>query len=672
MRKTNLKVFGAAMAIAMAMNCMPFVQNTVVDNTITVKADEINEASKYGIPEVAQDRVILQCWNWSFKSMSDNIERIAEQGYGIIQTSPIQTAVQNTTGKVKDKWYWLYQPIDFSIDNSGQSALGTKDEFVKMCEKAHEYGIKVVVDIIPNHLASGSNCVPSNKILADILNDESCWHSYKTGVTDYHNRLQLTQYCSGNLADLNTGSEKIQNYTVNFMKECIDAGADGFRFDSAKHIETPKDDKSYASDFWPNVISKATAYAKESRNIDLYCYGELLNNPYTDVTGYTDYLSVTDSGYSDSNTSFIEQQNNGLIVSMSEYSYPEDKNSGRYPIVWAESHDTYANDGGNTQNTKESVIELVWAFTAARDKGTPLYFARPTNMATTTMGDASETGWKDKEVGEVNKFHNYFNGAKENIATDGKDLLFVERKNDNGQTGVTIVNCKNYTTEVSQKLSLMSDGVYVDRISGNKFVVSNGTIKGKVDRCGIAVIYNLDSDKDVFTVDSFTKKASGTSYVLSANATGSDVQYKFVAKLGSKTTVVKNYSTSNTATWKPAAIGKYTLTVFVKQGDNVVEKSLTQNVTSNLKISSFKTGSSSNKSKVNKKVKMTVAKSGGVGTVKYKFTYKFGSKTTVVKNFSTTKSVSFTPKKKGTYKLSVSAKDSLGKVVTKTITYKVG
>ena len=120
------------------------------------------------------------------------------------------------------------------------------------------------------------------------MNDADCWHKDKIAVSDYNNRMQLTQYCSGKLPDLNTGSSKIQNYTVAFMKECIDAGADGFRFDSAKHIETPKDDASYASDFWPNVINAATDYAKESRNIDLYCYGEILNNPRTDITGYTD------------------------------------------------------------------------------------------------------------------------------------------------------------------------------------------------------------------------------------------------------------------------------------------------------------------------------------------------------------------------------------------------
>ena len=46
------------------------------------------------------------------------------------------------------------------------------------------------------------------------------------------------------LPDLNTGSTKVQNYVIGFLKECIDAGADGFRFDAAKHIEVPTDTDS--------------------------------------------------------------------------------------------------------------------------------------------------------------------------------------------------------------------------------------------------------------------------------------------------------------------------------------------------------------------------------------------------------------------------------------------
>lgn len=43
------------------------------------------------------------------------------------------------------------------------------------------------------------------------------------------------------------------------MNECIACGADGFRFDTAKHIGLPDDpveDSSMPNTFWTNVLSK--------------------------------------------------------------------------------------------------------------------------------------------------------------------------------------------------------------------------------------------------------------------------------------------------------------------------------------------------------------------------------------------------------------------------------
>ena len=46
------------------------------------------------------------------------------------------------------KWYYHYQPTDFTI---GNYQLGTRDEFISMCKAAKENNIAVIVDIVPNH-----------------------------------------------------------------------------------------------------------------------------------------------------------------------------------------------------------------------------------------------------------------------------------------------------------------------------------------------------------------------------------------------------------------------------------------------------------------------------------------------------------------------------------------
>ena len=69
------------------------------------------------------------------------------------------------------------------------------------------------------------------------------------------------------------------------------------------------------------------------------------------------------------------------------------------------------------------------------------------------------------------------------------------------------------------------------------------------------------------------------------------------------------------------------------------------------------------------KVKTTVKNSKG--TVKYKYVVKLNGKTKYVKNYSTSKSVSFKTSETGKYKITVYVKDSSKKVVKKTVSYKV-
>ncbi|WP_256866607.1 alpha-amylase family glycosyl hydrolase, partial [Streptococcus dysgalactiae] len=39
------------------------------------------------------------------------------------------------------------------------------------------------------------------------------------------------------LYDLNTQNKAVQEYLLNYLKQAVADGADGFRFDAAKHIE---------------------------------------------------------------------------------------------------------------------------------------------------------------------------------------------------------------------------------------------------------------------------------------------------------------------------------------------------------------------------------------------------------------------------------------------------
>ena len=122
-------------------------------------SSEDSAASEYGLTENIEDGAILHCWCWSFNTIRENMADIAEAGFSTIQTSPanecndthpnMKIMGNDTVDGTDGCWWWHYQPTDWKI---GNYQLGTRDEFIAMCDEADKYGIKVIVDVIPNHV----------------------------------------------------------------------------------------------------------------------------------------------------------------------------------------------------------------------------------------------------------------------------------------------------------------------------------------------------------------------------------------------------------------------------------------------------------------------------------------------------------------------------------------
>ena len=485
MKKIYKKILSVAFALALL--CSSFVNYDSVNADVANSAVVSQVVSKpAGQRDNIQDGVTLHCWNWSYKNIEANMELIAASGYTAIQTSPIQQSKEATKTYSMDAWWLYYQPMGFHIDNTGNSALGTKAEFISMCNTAHQYGVKVIVDIVANHTGNQTNLNISSAVPADLRNDPDCWH-YAYGefknTENYNSRYEVTQFCMNGIPDLNTSNPKVQNYVIGLLKECIDAGADGFRFDAAKHIEVPIDTDYCASNFWPNVINAATDYATQ-KGKTLYCYGELLDWPGGDIrpSAYTPYMSITDNGWSNGLRHNVASGNAG------GYGYQYYKGDDVYAdklVLWAESHDTFA--GGESKDIHIDNINKTWALVAARNDAMGLYFARPssTNLNNVPMGTACVTGWSDVEVVEANKFHNAFDGQTEYIANENGIAYCVR-----GNSGVVLVSCGDNEKTVNVDAHGMKDGEYVDQVTGSTFVVTGGRITGKIGGRGVAVVYN--------------------------------------------------------------------------------------------------------------------------------------------------------------------------------------
>ena len=471
-------MLSVALVLVMICSCCAV---SLTASAVTTKETPV--ATNPNLQDNIQDGVILHAFCWGYDDIKENLAAIAAAGYTAVQTSPVQQPKDySASTNISGQWWKLYQPVSLSIaDNSW---LGTKTDLRELCAEADKYGIKIICDIVSNHLGAFEDA--STKLDDEVATYEPVLYNGAASIVGnpyFHQNFKTandsdaaltTQGISSACPDLNTGNKTVQQKVADLLKECIDCGVDGFRFDAAKHIETPSD--SVSSDYWPTVIGTATDYAKE-KGVDLYVYGEILNTPGSgrNFNFYTPYMSITDNSFGKTTLDGVE---NGRPTSISNVQYKV--GSADKAVLWAESHDTYFNDGETNDVSEENIIKA-WAMVASRKDATALYFVRPGSMA---MGSISnDTAYKSVAVAEINKFHNNFVGQSEAVGASG-NFAYVVR----GTSGIVITNTKGTTSAVSISGTGLADGSYTDMITGNKFTVSGGTVSGNIGSTGVAVV----------------------------------------------------------------------------------------------------------------------------------------------------------------------------------------
>lgn len=152
----------------------------------------------------------------------------------------------------------------------------------------------------------------------------------------------------------------------------------------------------------------------------------------------------------------------------------------------------------------------------------------------------------------------------------------------------------------------------------------------------------------------------------STSATG--LTYRFSVKKSGQTgtQVLQEYSSDSTCIWSPSSKGTYTVIVECKEGS---KEAVSVSATYVVKGLSVSAKASSTSVKKGKKVKITASAANANGTVKYKYVVKLNKKNVASTGYKTKKTFTFKASKKGTYTISVYAKDSKS-VVTKTLKVK--
>lgn len=175
-----------------------------------------------------------------WKGLTQKLDYIKNLGVTAIWISPpSQNELLSRDGE--ESGYHGYFTHDY---NSADPHYGTKQDLIDLVNSAHAKGLKVILDVVPNHTADYFAGTATTYSSADYqpaapFNNPSWYHHYGD-ITNWDNPFQVLNYDLGGLDDLNQDNPDARAAIKDAYKNWIDmTGADGVRVDAARSI--PKD-----------------------------------------------------------------------------------------------------------------------------------------------------------------------------------------------------------------------------------------------------------------------------------------------------------------------------------------------------------------------------------------------------------------------------------------------
>jgi len=253
------------------------------------------------------------CWRGDFQGVIDKLDYIKALGFTAIWITPV---VQNASGYD----YHGYHASDFTrVDCRYQSGDGTKSGdamFQELIDKAHDKGIKIILDIVLNHTGNfgeetlcklfdrdtqlrnqayidacmipkedklGSDYLTVaggfqyQRRLAQMKNTDGTnhdihnyWHHF--GNFNWDDPTRWWAQIAGDCVDLNTENDAVADYLVKCYGSFIKMGVDGFRIDTSGHISR----LTFCKQFIPQFAALGKKYEDKRLNkAPFFMYGEV-------------------------------------------------------------------------------------------------------------------------------------------------------------------------------------------------------------------------------------------------------------------------------------------------------------------------------------------------------------------------------------------------------------
>ncbi len=301
----------------------------------------------------ARAEVIYQAFDDPYAELEQQLPQIQSLGYSMVQISPPQYS------HPADVWWANYQPIDLTrLENR----LGDEGDLISLIDRAHELDLKILVDTVLNHMANVSPYIDTLE-----YPQFSAVHFHPKQCIDYSNRPQvLVGWVGCDLPDLRTRSPYVRQQAKLFIQKLLDLGADGFRFDSAKHIEP---------DFFEELQTVIPP--------DRFTYGEIIGETLEESLEYTDIFPVTD--YHLYGTLVEALSSEGDLRSLIHPDRQRRALSSSVSVRFANNHDIVSNEDFYRFNDPDQV-RLANAYLLSTGEGYPFLFKEDATDPLTQAG----------------------------------------------------------------------------------------------------------------------------------------------------------------------------------------------------------------------------------------------------------------------------------------------
>jgi len=274
----------------------------------------------------------------------DELDYIKSLGMTAIWITPVAQ-------QMKGGYHGYWTLDSYTIDPH----LGDMAKLQELVRKAHEKNLKVVLDVVPNHLGTGHPWLSDGTHVgwfhpdcpinfADQSSVENCWLA--------------------GLPDLNTENPVVRAYLIDWANWLIEqTGVDGFRVDAARHLS-----KDFLRSFTTAIRAKHPSF---------WILGEVYSSGYRYQSGFLDagLDAVTDFGTYDSVRIGLDPRGNLGQLTTSP-SLAADLGAGREDAraIFIDNHDVprFVGRDSPDEATKARLEQaLVYLFTMP---GTPVLY----------------------------------------------------------------------------------------------------------------------------------------------------------------------------------------------------------------------------------------------------------------------------------------------------------